>query len=43
MTGRTGDLPRDELVEHGRAVLDWIADYLEYAGALSGRVARPAG
>jgi aromatic-L-amino-acid decarboxylase len=28
MTG-TGDLPRGELVEHGRAVLDWIADYLD--------------
>jgi len=27
--GGTGDLPRSELVEHGRAVLDWIADYLD--------------
>ncbi len=25
----TGDLPRDELLEQGRAVLDWIADYLD--------------
>jgi aromatic-L-amino-acid decarboxylase len=25
----SGDLPRDELVAHGRAVLDWIANYLE--------------
>ncbi len=25
----TGDLPRDELLAHGRAVLDWIADYLD--------------
>ncbi|HEX4682956.1 MAG TPA: pyridoxal-dependent decarboxylase [Gemmatimonadaceae bacterium] len=26
----TGDLSRRELVENGRAVLDWIADYLEH-------------
>jgi aromatic-L-amino-acid decarboxylase len=26
----SGDLPRDELVEQGRAVLDWIAEYLEH-------------
>src|ERR1043165_6195124 len=25
-----GDLSRDELVEQGRAVLDWIAEYLEH-------------
>lgn len=25
----TGDLPRDELIAQGRAVLDWIAGYLE--------------
>jgi aromatic-L-amino-acid decarboxylase len=25
----SGDLSRDELVEQGRAVLDWIAEYLE--------------
>ncbi len=25
----TGDLSRDELTEHGRQLLDWIADYLE--------------
>ncbi len=29
MSGR-GDLPRSELVSQGRAVLDWIADYLEH-------------
>ena len=26
----SADLPRDELVEQGRAVLDWIAEYLEH-------------
>ncbi|HMA23463.1 MAG TPA: pyridoxal-dependent decarboxylase, partial [Gemmatimonadaceae bacterium] len=26
----SGDLSRDELVEQGRAVLDWIAEYLEH-------------
>src|SRR5512132_3065097 len=26
----SGDLPRSELVSQGRAVLDWIADYLEH-------------
>ena len=26
-----GDLPRDELVQRGRAVLEWIADYLEHS------------
>jgi len=25
----TGDFPRDELLEQGRTVLDWIADYLD--------------
>jgi aromatic-L-amino-acid/L-tryptophan decarboxylase len=26
----TGDLPREDLIENGRAVLDWIAAYLEH-------------
>jgi aromatic-L-amino-acid/L-tryptophan decarboxylase len=26
----TGDLPREELVSQGRAILDWIATYLEH-------------
>lgn len=25
-----GDLPREELISHGRAVLDWIAKYLDH-------------
>ena len=25
-----GDLPREELISQGRAILDWIADYLEH-------------
>ena len=30
MDRMSGDLPRSELVSQGRAVLDWIADYLEH-------------
>jgi aromatic-L-amino-acid decarboxylase len=30
MDGMSGDLPRSELVSQGRAVLEWIAEYLEH-------------
>src|SRR4051812_41435012 len=26
-----GDLPRDELISQGRAMLDWVGDYLEHS------------
>ena len=37
-----GDLPREELLAQGRAMLDWIGEYLEHS-AVSRVVAGPPG